>query len=110
MYPVSEGKIKVNDKLVNTYGRAALGKSTALHVVAGTTGYKGSNKREAGGRTYVKIECCCGDFFFNPVKDEDGTVTGIEIACCGDEGLNAIVKAVDFVRDVMNDQICEANG
>lgn len=110
MYPVSGGKIKVNDKLVNTYGRAALGKSTALHVVAGTTGYKGSNKREAGGRTYVKIECCCGDFFFDPVKDEDGTVTGIEIACCGDEGLNAIVKAVDFVRDVMNDQICEVNG
>lgn len=110
MYPVSEGKIKVNDKLVNTYGRAALGKSTALHVVAGTTGYKGSNKREAGGRTYVKIECCCGDFFFDPVKDEDGMVTGIEIACCGDEGLNAIVKAVDFVRDVMNDQICEVNG
>ena len=110
MYPVSEGKIKVNDKLVNTYGRAALGKSTALHVVAGTTGYKGSNKREAGGRAYVKIECCCGDFFFDPVKDEDGTVTGIEIACCGDEGLDAIVKAVDFVRDVMNDQICEVNG
>ena len=110
MYPVIEGKIKVNDKQVNTYGRAALGKSTALHVVAGTTGYKGSNKREAGGRTYVKIECCCGDFFFNPVKDEDGTVTGIEIACCGDEGLDAIVKAVDFVRDVMNDQIYEVNG
>ena len=45
MYAVSEGRIKINEKMVDTYGRAALGKSTALHVVAGTTGFKGSNRR-----------------------------------------------------------------
>ena len=72
MYAVSEGRIKINEKMVDTYGRAALGKSTALHVVAGTTGFKGSNRREAGGRTYLKIECCCGDFHFIPEEDEDG--------------------------------------
>ena len=107
MYPVREGSIKINETIVDTYGRAAIGKSTAVHVVAGTTGFKGSNKREAGGRTYVKIECCCGDFHFIPIKDEDESVTGIEIACCGDEGLEAMVKAIDFVRTVLKDQCCE---
>ena len=109
MYPVREGSIKINETLVDTYGRAAIGKSTALHVVAGTTGFKGSNKREAGGRTYAKIECCCGDFHFIPIKDADGCVTGIEIACCGDEGLEAMVKAIEFVRTVLKDQCCEVN-
>ena len=110
MFAIEEDRKAINGRFVQTFARTVKDHNTELDVEAGTTGYKGSNKREAGGRTYVKIECCCGDFFFDPVKDEDGMVTGIEIACCGDEGLNAIVKAVDFVRDVMNDQICEVNG
>lgn len=109
MYAVSEGKIKINDRMVETYGRAVLGKETALHVVAGSTGYKGSNKREAGGRTYLRLDCCCGDFYFEPIVDEDGTVTGVEIACCGDEGLDAIMKALEFIRTVINDQRCEVD-
>ncbi len=109
MYPIREGSIKINETIVDTYGRAAIGKSTAVHVVSGTTGFKGSNKREAGGRTYVKIECCCGDFHFIPIKDEVEGVTGIEIACCGDEGLEAMVKAIEFVRTVLKDQCCEVN-
>ena len=109
MYAVSEGRIKINEKMVDTYGRAALGKSTALHVVAGTTGFKGSNRREAGGRTYLKIECCCGDFHFIPEEDEGGKVAGIEIACCGDEGLEAMIKVIEFARNVLKDQCCEVN-
>lgn len=109
MYAVCEGRIKINDKTIETYGRAVLEKDTALHVVAGTSGYKGSNRREAGGRTYVRLECCCGDFFFDPVKEDDGTVSGIEIACCGDEAMDAIVKALDFARTVINEQRYEVN-
>ena len=109
MYAVSEGRIKINDRVVETYGRAVLGKETALHVVAGSTGYKGSNKREAGGRTYLRLDCCCGDFYFEPIVEEDGTVTGVEIACCGDEGLDAIMKALEFIRTVINDQRCEVD-
>ena len=99
MYAVSEGKIKINDRMVETYGRAVLGK----------TGYTGCNKRAAGGRTYIKIECFSGDFYFEPIVEEDGTVTGIEIACCGDEGLDAIMKALEFAEEVIDDERCEIN-
>ena len=109
MYAVSGGKIKINDRMVETYGRAVLGKDTALHVIAGSTGYTGCNRRAAGGRTYIKIECFSGDFYFEPIVEEDGTVTGIEIACCGDEGLDAIMKALEFAEEVIDDERCEIN-
>ena len=109
MYAVNEGKIRINDKTVETYGRAVLGKDTALHVAAGTSGYKGSNRREDGGRTYLKIECFCGDFFFDPVREEDGTVTGIVIACCGDDSLDAVRKVLDFARNVIGGRDCNAD-
>ena len=108
MYAVSEGKIKINDRKVSIYERAVLEKDTALHAAAGTTGYKGKG-RGAGGRTYIKIECFCGDFHFDPLKDDDGTVTGIEIACCGDEGLDTVMKVLDFAHTVISDQCCEVN-
>ena len=103
MHAVDEGKIKINDRTVTTYGRAVLEEDTALHVMAGTTGYKGG-RRAAGGRTYIRLECFSGDFLFDPVLDDDGRVTGIEIACCGDDALDAIAKAVRFVKDVIEEE------
>ena len=108
MHAVDEGKVKINDRTVTTYGRAVLEEDTALHAMAGTTGYKGG-RRPAGGRTYIRLECFSGDFYFDPVLDDDGRVTGIEIACCGDAGLNAVMKALDFCRDALNDQRCEVD-
>lgn len=110
MYAVSEGRIKINDHMVSTYERAVLEKDTALHVIAGTTGYKGSSKREAGGRTFLKVECFCGDFYFNPVKEEDGRVIGIEIACCGDDALEAVAKALGFAKQVIDEERFELDG
>ena len=30
-------------------------------------------------------------------------------AACGDDGLNALMKALDFCRDALNDQRCEVD-
>ena len=103
MHAVREGTIKINDRSVTTFERAVLEEDTALHVIAGTTGYKGG-KRAAGGRTYIRLECFSGDFFFDPVVDEDGVVTGFEIACCGDDALDAVAKAVRFVKKVIEEE------
>ena len=37
------------------------------------------------------------------------TAVGIVIAACGDDALNALVKALDFCRDALNDQRCEVD-
>jgi len=43
------------------------------------------------------------------VTDAAGTVVGIEIAACGDAGLNAVMKALSFAEQVINDQRCDVD-
>jgi hypothetical protein len=103
MYAIEEGVKKVNDVEVETFQREVLDGHACLEVEAGTTGYKGGCSRSAGARTFLRIDCVTGDFFFGPITDEEKRNVGIVIAACGDDGLNAIMKALDFCRDALND-------
>lgn len=109
MYAIEEGLKKINGETVETFQREVAETNTGLLVEAGTTGYKGGICRDAGGRTYLSIICECGDFHFSNVKDETGRIVGVEIACCGDAGLNAIMKALEFAHAAINDQRCEVD-
>ena len=109
MYAIEEGLKKINGETVETFSREVVETNTGLLVEAGTTGYKGGCCRDAGGRTFISIVCECGDFHFGSVKNEDGQIVGVEIACCGDAGLNAIMKALEFAREAINDQRCDVD-
>lgn len=109
MYAIEEGMKKINDEVVDTYSRTITDHGTELEVEVGTTGYKGTPCRKAGGRTYLKIECWRGDFHFDPIVDEEGRLVGVEAACCGDAGLNAVMKALDFAVTALNDQRCDVD-
>ena len=109
MFAIEEGIKKINGETVETFCREVVEANTGLLVEAGTTGYKGGCCREAGGRTYLSIVCECGDFHFGKVTDDDGHVVGVEIACCGDAGLDAVMKALAFALDALNDQRCEVD-
>ena len=109
MFEIRGSHKRINDGIVETFERTITEHNTELDVEAGTNGYKGTPCRKAGSRTYVSLVCLEGDFHFEPLVDDDGVVFGIEIACCGDAGLNAVVKALDFARDVINDQRCEVD-
>jgi len=109
MFEINEGVQKINGEVVDTFQREVRDGNTHLRVEAGTTGYKGSCSRDAGCRTYLNILCLSGDFYFAPIQDEAGNNVGVTIACCGDDGLDAIMKAVDFAQEVIDDQRCEVN-
>lgn len=109
MYAIEEGLKKINGEMVETFCREVTDNNASLLVEAGTTGYKGGCCRDAGGRTYVSIVCECGDFHFGKVTDEDGQTVGMEIACCGDAGLNAVMKALEFAHTAINDQRCDVD-
>ena len=96
MFAVTEGKVKINDRKVTTYERAVLEEDAALHVTAGTTGYKGKG-RKAGGRVYLRLECFCGDFHLEPVVDDDGGVFSRLLA-------DAVAKALRFAKETIDDQ------
>ena len=109
MFAIEENLKKVNDVEVDTFQRDVEDGNVCLQVEAGTTGYKGGCCRNAGGRTFLRIDCVSGDFCFAPITDEDKNCVGIVIAACGDDGLNALMKALDFCRDALNDQRCEVD-
>ena len=120
MYAIEESVQKINGEVVETFQREICDGNTNLEIEAGTTGYKGGCCRNAGGykggccrnaggRTYLSLLCLSGDFFFGPIKDDEGNIAGITIACCGDDGLNAIMKALEFAHEAINDQRCEVD-
>ena len=109
MYAIEEGLQKINGEMVETFQREVVCGNTDLEVEAGTNGYKGGCCRDAGGRTYLSLLCLSGDFFFGPIKDDEGHIAGITIACCGDDALNAIMKAIEFAHQAIDDQRCDVD-
>ncbi len=110
MFAIEEGVQKINGEIVDTFCREITDALVKLHVEAGTTGYADDPERDGGGRTYVSIVCDHGDFHFEPVKNEKGQIAGVKIACCGDGGLSAIMKALAFAQKALNDLICDIDG
>lgn len=109
MYAIEEGAQRINDGTVLTFSRKVVEHDTLLKVEAGTTGYSGGDSRLAGGRTYISITCDAGDFHFGLARDEKDRPVGIRIACCGDAGLNAIMKTLEFAHEALNDQRCDVD-
>lgn len=109
MYEIEKGLKKINGEVVETFKRIVKLPSVHLMVEAGTTGYKGSASRTAGGRTYIRIVCHKGDFCFDPFFDDEGTVVGFEIGACGDAALDAITRGLEFAQKAINDQCFDSN-
>ena len=106
MYAITEGAKKINDVKLHTFSRNVKHVNTDMDVEAGTTGFRGYVPREKSARAYVAIGCNQGDVLFDPVTDEDGKVIGIEIACCGDAALMALVDSLGFAMEALMDE-CE---
>ena len=70
---------------------------------AGTTGPTGGD-RSSGSRTFLDLTVLYGDFLIEPEQEEDGKVIGVRIASCGDDGLEALMKALDFSLHAYVDQ------
>jgi hypothetical protein len=104
MYAINEGDITINKVKLKTFSRNVRHESTDLDVEAGTTGFKGYVPREKSSRAYVAFECNQGDFYFDPIKDEDGRAVGIEIACCGDGALMSLLDTLGFSLEALTDE------
>ena len=107
MFVIEKSLQKINGEILETFRREVNRIGTSLEVEAGTTGYRGGCHRKAGSRTFLSLLCLSGDFYFEPIKDEAGKVTGITVACCGDDGLDALMKALEFVYAAIDDQRCD---
>lgn len=107
MFAIEEGVQKINGEIVDTFCREVTDALVKLQVEAGTNGYADDPERDGGSRTYVSIVCDHGDFHFEPVKNDRDQIAGVKIACCGDGGLSAMIKAFEFARKALADLSCE---
>ena len=105
MYAIREKHACVNGVLFKTFER----KTAGLRIEAGTTGFKGGKKRGRGGRAFISVESLGGDFCFLPMFDEKKRVVGFEIAASGDDGVDAVRKALNFASDAIHDQCLKVN-
>jgi len=103
MHAIEESLRRINGEPVDTYRRVVVENNTVMIVEAGTTGYKGS-RRDDGGRSILSVTCSRGDFHFEALTDENGDTVGFEVACCGDDALNALMKVLRFAHEVLDDQ------
>jgi len=109
MYAIEENVRKINGVEVATFQRDVVAGNAILEAEAGTTGFKGSGCRKAGGRTFLQIGCVNGDMLFRPITNKEGKCVGILIGGSGDDALNAIVKALGFCLAALVDQCSEVD-
>ncbi len=109
MFEVTEGQVMVNDVMVDTYKRKAIGEESIMETEVGTTGICGGD-REEGGRTYIHIgNELASDFFAQLCRDKNDRVVGVDIAVSGDDGLLNLIKCIDFAAQVLKDQVMEVD-
>ena len=108
MYEVLNDVVTVNNMVVDTFERNVIGTNTLYKAKAGTTGYTGGDDRDSGSRAYVSIDNICGDFFAR-LKKENCSVSGVELAVCGDDAIRGLIKSLEFTVKVLKDQIAEVD-
>ena len=105
MYRIDSGIKFINGERVDTFIRGIIGESTVMEVEAGTNGYHGGD-RENGSRTYLRLTALNKVDFFARLKNNDaGQPVGVELCFCGDDGLSNVLKALDFAKQVLTDQL-----
>ena len=105
MFEITKDSVKINDVPTDVFGREASCRSACLLVEAGTTGYRGLDKpREESARTYISLKSLDGDFWFRPIREGDGEIAGFRIAGCGDDCLETLIKAADFISKALHEQ------
>ena len=92
MFAIYEGLARINGVPVETFEREVLDGHTIMRVEAGTTGYKGGCSRDNGGRTYIGIDCLCGDFHFGESSCVDHAAA---VACLFDAAIDECAEYDD---------------
>lgn len=103
MYRIDTGCKTINGERVDTFIRGIAEKNSLMEAEAGTNGYQGSDSR-----AYLRITALSKADFYARVKcNEAGQPITVELCFGGHEGLEAFRKALDFARQVLEEQITE---
>ena len=101
MYRIDTGCKIINGERVDTFIRGIAGKESLMEVEAGTNGYLGDNSR-----VYFRVSAMTKADFWSRVKtNEAGQPIAVELCFGGSEGVDAALKALNFCKRVLTDQL-----
>ena len=90
------------EKLSEITDPAELGK---LKAEAGTNGYHSENSR-----AYLRVTTLSkADFYARVKTNEAGQPVSVELCFGGNDGINAILRVLDFAKQVLSDQLSGEN-
>ena len=105
MYRIDTGCKTINGERVDTFIRGIVGKNSLLEAEAGTNGYHGDNSR-----AYLRVTTLSkADFYARVKTNEAGQPVSVELCFGGNDGINAILKVLDFAKQVLSDQLSGEN-
>ena len=105
MYRIDTGCKTINGERVDTFIRGIVGKNSLLEVEAGTNGYHGENSR-----AYLRVTTLSkADFYARVKTNEAGQPVSVELCFGGNDGVNAILRVLDFAKQVLSDQLSGEN-
>ena len=101
MYRIDTGCKIINVERVDTFIRGIAGKDSLMEVEVGTNGYQGNDSR-----VYFRLAALTATDFYARVKtNEAGQPLDVETCLGGSEGVDAALKALDFCKRVLTDQL-----
>ena len=105
MYRIDTGCKTINGERVDTFIRGIVGKNSLLEAEAGTNGYHGENSR-----AYLRVTTLSkADFYARVKTNEAGQPVSVELCFGGNDGINAILKVLDFAKQAISDQLSGEN-
>lgn len=101
MYRIDTGCKTINGERVDTIIRGIAGRNSLFEVEAGTNGYQGDDSC-----VYFRLSVLATANFYSRVKtNEAGQPIAVELCLGGSEGVDAALKALDFCKRVLTDQL-----
>ena len=101
MYRIDTGCKTINGERVDTFIRGIVGKNSLMEAEAGTNGYCGDDSR-----VYLRLAVLnTADFFARVKTNEAGQPVAVELCFGGAEGVDVALRALDFAKRVLTDQL-----
>ena len=105
MYRIDTGCKTINGERVDTFIRGIVGRDSLLEAEAGTNGYLSANSR-----AYLRVTTLSkADFYARVKTNEAGQPVSVELCFGGNDGINAILRVLDFAKQVLSDQLSGEN-
>lgn len=103
MYEIHESEQRVGSHRIPTFRREIRSKGNCLLVEAGTSAALRRDRQKEDPITFLSLVSPGDSFTFRCVPDGRGFASGFEVCIDGEDGMKALVAALEFAERAIND-------